>query len=333
MNLRHHASPAALEIPLGDGLRIRAYPNLERIHDEGRFAEYVRLQRYVWGHRGVCEYAVCQDLSCRALVSLEEAWSSSSKDPTLRRGEWLPFERFEEDGPLLVRCPVDAAHGLTELYLDPELFAQHVLGYCKAASGVLLLGQDDQILGFGDAWVGPLADAIESINYRGAYDSGAVATSVKRLIRQRGKPSILSLNKLAILPSCRRKGLFRRLMSALIEVTLEANHLVSTREPVPVLGDTRRDSRIWPHLSVNGFTDLCEDRHGWVLTAAADIEPFRVAMSLPEHEFAEIQGPQLAQVVRQTPHHERRFYTEALHLRASDGTAISERRPLGRPNS
>ena len=322
-----------VEHALGDDLFVRSYPDLSVLEAEGRMAEYVRLQRYIWGHSGVCEYAVCDRDDCRALVSLEEAFAgSASNGPVCRsaeapvrsdsnggRSQWLPYAEFELEGPMLSSCPVPSCDGQTELYLEPQLLEIHLQRYCSSASGVLLLDGENRLLGFGDASVGPLSAVTEAVNYRGGYETTEVVSAVQEVVSLGGDFPVLSLNKLAILPSCRRKGAFRSLMSRLIDVTLETSGVDSTS--LPVVGDTRHDSRIWAHLHATGFRDLAEDRFGWVVTAARDIRAFRQAMESSSEEFAVLE-PELKRAKRLGREHQarragqgaRRHYTGALQL-------------------
>jgi len=255
---------------------IITYPDMSHM-EEGLLNSLCGLEREVWGYYG--EYAVCSDINCRAIQNIPDAYDGVDDEE-----RFVPLSELEKNGPNIPDCP--ECGGPSELIFPPKImptFLKHQ--FSGGVFGSLLVGQNREVQGCTIAKKGKLEELFDSMNYRQSYNKEQYLASVAKCLNfdhENGKDKeFVSWNRLEIAHALRGQRHFFPLLKALLDQHPEYDSL-------PVIGDTRPKSKVYPFLKVIGYRDVMTDEHGWVAVALESYGRLREVASLSRSEFQRI---------------------------------------------
>ncbi len=268
-----------------DGIEIMQYPDMSQLPDD-KLHELAKQEREWFGYKGFGEYAVCTNPECRRVLSVDEVYGV--KD-TLQ--EYVPLEELERTREVDLRCPDCEAKA--EFMLHPELMARYLkLYFSQKVYGALLL-KEGKIEGSSVSFVAPLRDGVESnINYRGTYDVDGIvreiAQRIEMTIEEAASHETLFWNRMALSRKVRGGQNFANLAAAVLNQHPEYDDLIA-------VGETRRDSNLYPLIHAFGYEDLQYDPYGGVAILLRKAGDLRRAVSMPRDEFRHEFGDRLAE--------------------------------------
>jgi len=253
-------------------IKIVTYPDMSKL-EELRLKSLAELEREVWGYYG--EYAICSDINCRAVQSISEVYDGVDDEENFIR-----LAELEKNGALLPDCPV--CKQSSELFFPPNImtkFLKHQ--FSSEIFGALLIDQNKDVQGCTIASRGKLVNIFNSFNYRLSYPQKEWLASIADCLGEEykdGLKDVVSWNRLEIAHDLRGRGYFFPLLKALLDLHREYDNL-------PVIGDTRFESRVYPFLKAVGYQDIIADKHGWLTVALKRYKRLREAVSLTRSDL------------------------------------------------
>ncbi|MBF0372990.1 MAG: hypothetical protein HQL39_06175, partial [Alphaproteobacteria bacterium] len=256
-------------------LELNSYQDMSTL-DADLLGKLADKEREWWGYQGFGEYAICSHPSCRAVLSIDEVYAVSQGE------DYQPLTALERDGPRLPGCP--ECGGSTELLLPRALFIEYLRYYFShGVYGTLLLDDERRIRGATVALRTSRRTALERIiNYRNSYRVDSCLAAISRTLgdthESDGSEPVVCWSRVALGRDLRGRSHLHRIVSDLL--ALQPNNA-----DLPLLGDTRFDTRLHPILKAIGFRDVATDAHGCVMITLKRQRTLTEAFALTPEEF------------------------------------------------
>ncbi len=280
---------------------IEVYPDMSDLQ-EPQLRVLTKFERTIFGGSDELgdfgEYAACTDVQCRSIKSIQEVHPDFDAAGDVSLEELEARDEFE-----LPSC--DVCEKDMTLIFNPEVFWRFLKDYFKhreivhqqaevisKVAGAIMLDKNSTIMGSTVAYPTTMVDIVgENINYRNSYDVPAVMNKLAEIMGLNSgaeAEQILGIcwNRIAFRKDAAGKGKFPKLVGSLF-------NLLSKYDDLPVVVDTRPDSRLYPLLKAIGFIDVMHDEHGWAIICLQTQAQLREAVNMDAATFKEKHGEAL----------------------------------------
>lgn len=250
--------------------------------EDGTIVSITDLERECFGYEGFGEYLVCSDPECRRLQSVDEVYDVDDSTE-----KYVPLSELEIKGPKIPACP--CCEGETELLIPRAEMANYLKWYYqRAVFGALLLDSEGNVQGETLAYhYTRLGDAFDDMNYRKGYEADDYFAEMDELLaRDARNAEVVVWNRIAISKLFRGFGNFNGLIKACLDQHPEYDDL-------PLIGDTKFGSNLWPLLRAIGFEDVLTDDKRGVAVMLGRYGTLREIAGLSQGEFKAKYGERL----------------------------------------
>ena len=232
---------------------------------------------------------ICTDISCRRVVSAEEAFNLTFKSSLN-----ISIKELEISDVPIKTCPC-CTSPLT-LYTPVKSLIEYLKYlFAQNAYGAFAIDANGEIAGESITFKAPLSGAFLSLNYRGGYSLEVF----KRIIEDKTGNKVsdddefICSNRIATSRQQRRKGIYSQLLRANLNIYPE-------HDTYPGIGDTKINTKLLPLVLASGYETLEIDHTGGIGLYTERFGMFRKIVNQERKEFLQQNGPEISSGKKRT---------------------------------
>ena len=230
-------------------MQIKAFKYAQDI-PESYLPSLIDAQIECWGAAPFDEYKICTNPDCWAIYSIQDVHESIDK---YKKADWDVF-----------CCTECEQHAPTQLMYTKEQFLETVREYIsQEVSAVLLLNNEKQVEWFWVTTRTTVGDLVEQ-EFSTRPMSYAKDELIKNISwklfasRDASKEEIILFHQVYVSELIRKWNISMEILRKLFSLNKEHAH-------IPVIWETRYDSRFYPISRSIWFKDIQSDAHGYVV--------------------------------------------------------------------